>query len=85
MVAETLLLVDGFEIALYVLDVVRGLSMFGEDLCPDVVSIIESTSLFDAVHSVKLTSDRCVRLDISAVREMCGREEVHLQWIETCG
>ena len=37
--AETLSLVDGCETALYLLDVVRSVSMFGEDLCPDVISI----------------------------------------------
>ena len=82
--AKTLSFVDVCEIALYLLDIVRSVFMFGEDSCPDVISITDNKSLFDAVHSTKLTLDRCLRLDISAVREMCEREEVCLQWIKTC-
>ena len=80
--AETLSLVDGCETALYLLDVVRSVSMLGEDSCPDVISITDNESLFDAVHSTKLTLDRRLRLDISSAREMCERE-VCLQWTET--
>ena len=57
--------------------------MFSEDSCPDVISMTDNKSLFDAVHSTKLTLDRRLRLDISAVREMCEKEEVCLPWIET--
>ena len=82
--AETLSLVDGCETALYPLDVVRSISMSGEDSCPDVISITDYKSLFDAVHSTKLNLDRHFRLDISALRQMCEREKVCFQWIETC-
>ena len=47
--------------------------------------LTDNKSLFDAVHNTKLTLDRCLRLYISAVRDMCEREEVCLQWIETDG
>ena len=61
------------------------ISLLGEDSCPGVISITNNKSIFDPVHSAKLTLDRRLRLDISAVREMCEREEVCLQWIETHG
>ena len=83
--AETLSIVDRCETALYFLDVVRSISMSGEDSCPDVINITDNKSLFNAVHSTKLTLDRRLRLDISAVREMCEREQVCLQWVETRG
>ena len=81
--AETLSLVDGCETALYLLDIIRSISMFGKDSCPDAISITDNKSLFDAVHSTKLTLDRRHRLDISAVSNTCEREEVCLQWTET--
>ena len=67
------------ETALYLSDVVRSNSMFGEDSCPDVISINDNKPLFDAVHSTKRTLGRRLRLDISVVREMCEREEACLQ------
>ena len=83
MAAETLSLVDGCKTALYLLDLVTSISMLNEDSCPDVITVTDNKSLFDAVHSTKLTLDRRLRLDISTVREMCEREEVCLHWIET--
>ena len=78
--AETLSLVDGCETALYLSDLVRSVSVLGEDSCPGIISITDNKSLFDAVHSY-----RRLRLDISAVREMCVREVVCVKWIETRG
>ena len=49
---------QGSQTALYLSDVVRSVSVLGEDSCPGVISITDNKSLFDAVHSIKLTLDR---------------------------
>ena len=72
--AETLSVEDGCETALYLSDLVRTVSVLGEDSCPGVISITDNKSLFDAGHSTKLTLDRRFRLNILTVGE-CVNEK----------
>ena len=76
--AETLASVDGADTACFLAE------MVGEFLAktPDVVCYTDSRSLFECAGSTKSVSDRRLRVEINALREMINKDEIILRWID---
>ena len=50
---------------------------------PQVTLFTDNKSLFDATSTTNLVSDKRLRVDLAALREMSDRNEVKFRWIET--
>ena len=35
-----------------------------------IESLIDNKSLFDSIHSMKMTNDKCLRVDLATIKEM---------------
>lgn len=46
------------------------------------LEVIAYQSLYDAVHSMKQTLEKCLLVDFAVIREMVERNEVHITWIK---
>ena len=51
---------------------------------PIVHCFTDSKSLVDNVESTKVVSDKRLRVDVARLRQMIGRNEVVLHWVEGC-
>ena len=83
--AETLSLIEGCDTALYISEMVSEISKRMNTKAPSPVNIealTDNQSLFDTIHSTKQTSEKCLIVDISAVREMSDRNELSVTWIK---
>lgn len=48
-----------------------------------VTLFVDNKSLHDAVNTTNLISDKRLRIDIAAIREMSEKEEVQIKWVDT--
>ena len=47
-----------------------------------VESLIDNKSIFDIIHSTKMTNDKHVRVDLATIKEMMEKKELcKVQWI----
>ena len=82
--AETLSMCDGCDMALYLSELLlaafktRGI----EKSTPQIVCVTDSQSLYEAVGSTNLVSDKRLRVEISALRQMVNNSQVAFQWVE---
>ena len=78
--AETLSLSEGCDIALFTNKLISEIIYKDKiDLC--ITAYTDNQSLYDAVNSMKQTSEKRLLLDISTLREMVERNEVKITWI----
>ena len=83
--AETVSLIEGCDTVLYISEMVTEISRRMNTTAPSPVNIealTDNRSLFDTIHATKQTSEKCLIVDISAVREMSDRNEVSVMWIK---
>lgn len=78
--AESLSLLDCSDSAFYVGQLLS--SIFKNCKLP-VVALTDSDSLYETSSSTKLVQDRRLRIEISAIREMCENEEIKLLWVNS--
>ena len=75
---------DGCDMALYLSELLlaafktRGI----EKSTPQIVCVTDSQSLYEAVGSTNLVSDKRLRVEISALRQMVNNSQVAFQWVE---
>ena len=50
---------------------------------PPVSALTDSESLFEISSTTKSVQDRRLRIEISAIREMCERKEIQLLWVDS--
>ena len=76
--AESLASVDGADAAFFMA------KMIGEFLTktPEVVCLTDSRSLFECAGSTKAVSDKRLRVEINALRQMINKDEIILRWID---
>ena len=82
--AETLSLSEGLDNAYYVASLYNEILYNGnENLFPNE-AYIDNKSLFNSLQSTKMVSERRLRLDISAIKEMLSSNEiVKIDWLPT--
>ena len=78
--AESLALLDGCDSAFYVGQLLTTILKPANKI--PVTSITDSDSLYETSSSTKLVLDRRLRVEISAIREMCEKGEISLVWVD---
>ena len=77
--AETLALVDGLDMAIYIGSVPS--EILGAQRIP-TCCYIDNKSLFENIYSTKLVDEKRLRIDIASIKQMIDRGEVaHVKWI----
>ena len=77
--AETLALVDGLDMAIYIGSVLS--EILGAQRIP-ICCYIDNKSLFENIYSTKLVDEKHLRIDIASIKQMIDRGEVaHVKWI----
>ena len=56
--------------------------LLGKQL-PPIALMVDNKSLFESAHTTNSLAEKRLRVDMSALRQMCERKEVELQWIAT--
>ena len=78
--AETLAFLDGSERALIFAQAVSEICGIGK---VPITCFTDNKSLYDAAHTTKTITDPRLRVDMAIIRQMVGREEVEIRWIQT--
>ena len=78
--AETLSFADGAESAIYFSNIIQ--EFFPVTHKINIICYTDSRSLFEAAGSSSNVSDRRLRVEVSAIREMIQKGEVSMKWIE---
>lgn len=78
--AESLSLLEGCDSAFYISQLVTSILKPNEKI--PVTAITDSDSLLETSATTKLVLDRRLRVEISAIREMCERDEIRLIWVD---
>ena len=73
---------DGCELAFYVAELAGHILSPRNDESLKVHSITDSQSLYETLGSTKLVSDKRLRVEISALRQMVNEREVSVEWVE---
>ena len=77
--AETLALMDGIDTATFLIHLCAEVTLITQN--SQVVALTDNLSLHEAASTTTLISDRRLRIELSAIREMQDRQEIDLQWI----
>ena len=76
--AETLSMVDGLDMALFVEHMLTEIT---KRKVP-IECFIDNKSLFDNIHSTKLVDEKRLRIDIASIKQMKERHEISsVRWI----
>lgn len=78
--AETLSFADGADSAFYLSKMMK--DFLPEVNIPPIECYSDSRSLFESSGSCHNVSDKRLRVEIGAIREMIRREEISIKWIE---
>ena len=78
--AQTLSLVDGCDVTIYINNLLSEL-LHTKPNCLSITTYTDNQSLYEAVHSMKKTLEKHLLVDISATREMVERNEIKVTWI----
>ena len=83
--AETLAMVDGLDMTLYLVATLQ--EVLGYPVNSDSIPIncyIDNKSLYENIYSTKLVSEKRLRIDIASVKQMIERKEIDkVQWVKT--
>ena len=80
--AETIALVEGFESAFLVSNVLSEILYKGQKSIP-IETITDCYSLFEAAKSETSITDKRLRIELSIIRESLSRNEFKLKWVKT--
>ena len=81
--AETLSAVDAMDSAYLVSKILHELLAQKEDREIKMEMYTDNRSLYDAINTLNLTSDKHLRVDIAALREMHDNGDVSFRWVES--
>ena len=79
--AETLALTDGCDAAFYIVNLLNDILSPKIKHKITVQAFTDNQSLYSTIKTTKLTIDRRLRVEISALREMHERGEIEVHWI----
>ena len=78
--AETLSLVHGCDVAIYINNLLSEI-LHTQPNCLSITAYTDNQSVYDAVHSIKQTLVKCLLDTISAIQEMVERNDITVTWI----
>ena len=76
--AETLALTDGCDTTFFIANLITDIGLY--KTIP-ITALTDNQSLNDTIKTTKPTLDRRLRVEISALREMCDKNEINIHWI----
>ena len=76
--AETLSFCDGCELGQYLYEMFRHIN---PALKPPVQGFVDSQSLYETLGTVSQVSDRRLRVEVSALRQMIDQGDIHVNWL----
>ena len=76
---ETLSFVNGCDTAYFIANLVSDLIQVEKIL---IHAFTDNQSLHDSINTTKATTDRCLRVEISALREMYDKNEIMINWLK---
>lgn len=76
--AETLALTDGCDTAFFIANLITDIGLY--KTIP-ITALTDNQSLSDTIRTTKPTLDSRLRVEISALREMCDKNEINIHWI----
>ena len=76
--AETLALTDGCDTTFFIANLITDIGLY--KTIP-IAALTDNQSLNDTIKATKPTLDRRLRVEISALREMCDKNEINIHWI----
>ena len=77
--AETMAAVEALDAAYMVASILK--ELLGEKKNREIRLFVDNKSLFDAVKTCNLVSDKRLRVDLAAIREMIEKDDVALMWV----
>ena len=77
--AETLALNEGCETAIYISRILQEIIRINSI---PIFAITDNKLLHEVANSLTATTDRLLRVEIAAIREMCERKQTVLKWVE---
>ena len=75
---ETLTLTDGCGTAFFIANLITDILQIQSI---SVIALADNQLFNDTIKTSKLTLDCQLRVEVSALREMCGRNEISIHWI----
>ena len=75
---EALSLVDSYDTAYFIANLVSDLIQV--EKIP-IHAFTDNQSIHDSINATKATTDRCLRFEISALREMYDKNEFIINWL----
>ena len=77
--AETLVFTDGCDAAYFINQLAQEAQIVSSD--SQILTYTDNKSLHDSVNTIAQVTDRRLRVEISAIREMQEKEEITIKWI----
>lgn len=77
--AETLVFTDGCDAAYFINQLAQEAQIVSSD--SQILTYTDNKSLHDSVNTTAQVTDRRLRVEISAIREMQEKEEITIKWI----
>ena len=80
--AETLAFTEAADTAFFIRKLIMEILMIKSETEVAIVCLTDSQSLFETIGTSHQTSDRRLRVEVSAIREMVDREEISVMWVK---
>ena len=79
--AETLAMYDACDSAIFLLNLTEELTRSPKQT--NIIVLTDNQSLFETLKTTKATLDCRLRVEISALREMCNNDEISINWVSS--
>ena len=79
--AETLAMYDACDSAIFLLNLTEELTRSPKQT--NIIVLTDNQSLFETLKTTKATLDCRLRVEISALREMCNNDEILINWVSS--
>ena len=80
--AETLALSDGCDTSYFVASLAKKIILMKQNQNINVEAFTDNRSLYETLHTTKSILDKRLRVEIAALREMCEKNELLINWVE---
>ena len=80
--AETLALSDGCDTSYFVASLAKEMIFTKQHNNINIEAFTDNRSLYETLHTTKSILDKRLRVEIAALREMCEKNELLINWIE---
>ena len=80
--AERLGLSDGCDASYFVTSLTKEMIFMEQHNDINIEALTNNPSLYETLHTTKTILDKCLQVEIAALREMCEKNELEISWIE---